>query len=643
MKRKLLRASIVALILLLVLAIPVLASYSATITVTESAGNSYTQLPIIDTMGISSMVTSGFISSTGLDTRVKYGTSELPHMLADDKLLFVSDITANTSKQFTLTTGNTALTSYPIVLGYGGYITIADSTDLEPHDNFALTISLYLKDSGTYVVKEDALEFYYNASTQKLYAYIGDSETPSLTLEADNIAAGEHTIRISTDSGYTETMMEPLGGRSGSWAAGTWYGQPWGSDLFTTSDLTDEYRHQEVISADVTISNMTIKLNTAPGAGQNYTFTLRKNGVDTALTTTISNTDTSGTDTSHSVSFSQGDKISIKGVGSGSAATVTIMYFWAECHAAQPSTVILSTIPCTPRTDSTPNYYALSGGISGQSYPTSYTQYRNIIPTNGAIKDLTISSVRGGTYYPGVGKSHTATLYVNDNPTSLTATLSDTNLVAYDNSHSADVSAGDIVYWKIDHTGTPSGEPLSIGCVFKPDIDGETPMMNTMSSSDTAWCYATVMGNLGSQSGSTSRHNMFMEGTIKKLWVYSSVETGANYRIMLNDDDGITGDDFTTLGLTLSGHLGYDTSNEVLVSDYDEICLAIYYTFSDAVHSLVYYSPNLSSNPTMNLYVDDIGTSVDTEFMTIPVPDNNNPWLMYPNPYFNYIKLETGN
>ena len=62
-----------------------------------------------------------------------------------------------------------------------------------------------------------------------------------------------------------------------------------------------------------TISNMYVWLSVSPGVAPDaYVFTLRKNGVDTALTVTITAPATTGSDTVNSVAFNAGDTISIK-------------------------------------------------------------------------------------------------------------------------------------------------------------------------------------------------------------------------------------------------------------------------------------------------------------------------------------------
>jgi parallel beta-helix repeat protein len=69
-----------------------------------------------------------------------------------------------------------------------------------------------------------------------------------------------------------------------------------------------------------TFKNLYLDLNTAPGSGQTSTFTLRVNGVDTAITCQASGSAVTASDTTHTVSVAAGDKWSIKIVGSATAA-----------------------------------------------------------------------------------------------------------------------------------------------------------------------------------------------------------------------------------------------------------------------------------------------------------------------------------
>lgn len=58
-------------------------------------------------------------------------------------------------------------------------------------------------------------------------------------------------------------------------------------------------------------------LSVAPGSGKSRTFTVRKNQIDTTITCTISNTDTSCNDTTHTVNVVPTDTLSIKSTVSG--------------------------------------------------------------------------------------------------------------------------------------------------------------------------------------------------------------------------------------------------------------------------------------------------------------------------------------
>ena len=92
-----------------------------------------------------------------------------------------------------------------------------------------------------------------------------------------------------------------------------------------------------VMPAAGVIKNLYVFTSGAPGAGQTYTFTARLALADTALTCTISGAGSnSGSDTTHQVTVAAGDRISIKVVSSGTAATTGNMS-WALTYEPIPS------------------------------------------------------------------------------------------------------------------------------------------------------------------------------------------------------------------------------------------------------------------------------------------------------------------
>ena len=73
-----------------------------------------------------------------------------------------------------------------------------------------------------------------------------------------------------------------------------------------------------------TIKNMYVRLDAAPGASENVALTTRIDGVNKSLVVTITNTATSGNDTVNSENVSAGERVTIRAVTSGSAASMRI-------------------------------------------------------------------------------------------------------------------------------------------------------------------------------------------------------------------------------------------------------------------------------------------------------------------------------
>jgi len=139
--KKIISGVLLGLLFVALVAIPVLASYYANLTATEANGNDYDQLGMQFSLDVDYLVDNGYITATGLDTRVTSGGTTLPHMMVDDRVLFVSDLEAYGAVNLLFETGNTALSSYPVVVGDGGYVTIADNANLELTDDFEIELT----------------------------------------------------------------------------------------------------------------------------------------------------------------------------------------------------------------------------------------------------------------------------------------------------------------------------------------------------------------------------------------------------------------------------------------------------------------------------------------------------------------------
>jgi hypothetical protein len=69
---------------------------------------------------------------------------------------------------------------------------------------------------------------------------------------------------------------------------------------------------QQVVTVAGTIDSLHIRLTTAPGLGRSYAFAARRNGVDTALSCTVSGSEQSCADTTSTAAFASGDLLSIR-------------------------------------------------------------------------------------------------------------------------------------------------------------------------------------------------------------------------------------------------------------------------------------------------------------------------------------------
>lgn len=573
------------MLLLSLLVIPVLATYSSTISVTESSSNSYTSLPIITSADVDYMADNDYITSTGLDTRVStLADGALPHMLADDKILFVSDIAADSTSNFSFTTGNSAITAFDIVLGKGGYITTADAAALELGSDFELVLDGYFDTTagnGNILYKNGAIQLAVDgvsdgeldiAATGAITGYSvtgidsGDYEfklTGGDNTDDQPLVSGVFTplggtyytnlqgtsyygsatnarIPISADGViknlYVETETAPIGGdnliftlmKNGvatsltctvsgidsettandtshtvSVSAGDdVYMRVFANDdmdetrfsvvfsantdsesvlMFTTGanqldtsansylpvigtseKSTYEYVVQSLIaSANITISDLRVALDNAPGSGKSFTFTVRKNGAGAGIATTISDTDTTGTDLVNTASYTAGDRICIYQTGSGASSTSRARISLKVESTAQDGRSLLSSVidgdPLTAQ------YGAVSGTSSTALTATTASQLVSIGDANLVtnIDDMYVYL----TAAPGAGKSYTITLYKNGSPTTMTTTISDANTTGNDTAHPISISSGDDLYFVVSPTGTPADSWVSIGFI----------------------------------------------------------------------------------------------------------------------------------------------------------------------------------
>lgn len=193
-------AIILSLLMVLVVATSALAAYALTITVHETSGNTYQEMAIDTYADIAGQKAVGLITATGLDTRVKDGITELPHMLATDRILFTSDIAPFSTTVFDYTAGNAPLTSFPTIVGNGGYVTTPDHADLELGSTFDITITGYFDTSAALIgeniiYKQDSIRVYVQAESVIRAAVLSAGDVEERVVDGA-VVTGEHELRV---------------------------------------------------------------------------------------------------------------------------------------------------------------------------------------------------------------------------------------------------------------------------------------------------------------------------------------------------------------------------------------------------------------------------------------------------------------
>lgn len=226
MKKRIGKALLLAVLPFMLIVSPVLAAYGADLLVTNSSTTTYPMLSANVTANIDFMADNGFITASGLDTRVYRGTSVLPHMLAEDRVMVSLPVNALSSQTLTLDTGNSALSSFPTIVGYAdntsvGYIKVANNdVNLQLGDNFTTEFTGYFNTdnaSGKYIVqKEDAFEVFVSPTvsenvTAQIRGTTTDNFTPNAAGYYENIpsstsAAGSHWQAVDDPPGNSDNI-----------------------------------------------------------------------------------------------------------------------------------------------------------------------------------------------------------------------------------------------------------------------------------------------------------------------------------------------------------------------------------------------------------------------------------------------------
>jgi hypothetical protein len=211
---------------------------------------------------------------------------------------------------------------------------------------------------------------------------------------------------------------------------------------------TENLRSQ-IISAPGTIKNLYINLSAAPGSGKSRAFTLYVNGSATAVTQTISDTATTGNDTTHTAAVVAGDTISILHTPTGTPATANAHWGFSFVATTDGEFNLIAT-GGDPSVSTTQYETAMAGEKSAGWFASEQWQ----MVQSMLIKNLYIK----GNTAPGAAKSYTFTYRKNQANTGLTSSLSGAAQTTNSNTTNVVIYGDDD---KISISSVPSGTPTS--------------------------------------------------------------------------------------------------------------------------------------------------------------------------------------
>lgn len=220
-----------------------------------------------------------------------------------------------------------------------------------------------------------------------------------------------------------------------------------------------------VVPTTGTINNLFVKSDTAPGTATSFAVAIIQNGSATALSATVSGTNTTANDTSDSFSVAAGDTISVQITPTG---TPTVgRYVWGmQFTPTNPGESFFGFGNSnTPSNTATTYEIPLSVGNNGYNSTEAARQL--------AIGDTTITAIYGLFLTPpGLAASRTLTMRQNANNTAAAVTISGTNTTGSTTGVSVVVAQSDLIALQLTLSGSPTTTTARMGvlCFISPGI-----------------------------------------------------------------------------------------------------------------------------------------------------------------------------
>lgn len=305
--------------------------------------------------------------------------------------------------------------------------------------------------------------------------------------------------------------------------------------LMARSIFSNAANSSQYILHQARVDKFFISTGAASGVGTAWTFTVRNNEVSTAITTTLADPTTSGSDMTNANIINAGNTLTVLQQNTGSAGTSTTptrISLMTESRYQNLMATTGATITATTR-------MPLQG--SANNATASFVQ--QVMPVGGTFRDLGVAlgaAITSGDY--------TVTLYINGSPTALTRTQ--TSAAWGLATGSVSVAAGDLVHFEVTYN-TPSANTTVMATVgFEASTPSYGVAMCANAISPATNTYNAVYGN-NSWSATEAGMQMYaLACRFKRLYVQLATAPGtSNSRTVTMRVNGSN----TSLTVTVSG------------------------------------------------------------------------------------------
>ncbi len=222
-----------------------------------------------------------------------------------------------------------------------------------------------------------------------------------------------------------------------------------------------------------TIKTLKVELETAPGSGKSWAFTLMVDGVASTLTVTIADSAVSGSDLVNQVSISAGQFMTLRSIPSGTPADTGPKFTMVFTGTTAKESVIMAA--GGPTLNSAANEFAPISIFSGFDHSTTELDRQQMCAGSGTIKNLYVKLSAD----PGTDPdAYRFTVRLNGVSQTLTTTITANDTTGNDTVNSFTVSPGDLLSVLVEPLNTPSASPrCSISVTFVADTNGESLLL----------------------------------------------------------------------------------------------------------------------------------------------------------------------